>query len=133
MSRFRTPTIDRVDAFTHRVVDVAEEIEDAGKSRRVVDQLVGCGTSVGANLSEADEAVSRADFCKTLGIIVKELNECRYWLRFVAKRGWIKPARLDPLQQEAAELKSIFGSMLLRTRRKGLSPRSQSTPTPARM
>ena len=132
MSRFRPPTIERVDDFTHRVVDVAEEIEHAGRSRRVVDQLVGCGTSVGANLSEADEALSRADFCKTLGIIVKELNECRYWLRFVARRGWIRPSRLDPLQQEASELKSIFGSMLLRTRRRGLTPKSAPQTSPPR-
>jgi four helix bundle protein len=101
-------------------MDVAEEIDRDRRARRVVDQIVGCGTSVGANLSEADEAVSRPDFCKSLGIILKELNECRFWLRFVAKRGWIPESRLLLLQQEAAELKSMFGAMLSRTRKKAV-------------
>ncbi len=118
MGRFRAQTIDRVDAFSYRMMDVAEALERKGKSRRIVDQIIGCGTSVAANLSEADEAMSRPDFCKTLGIVVKELNECRYWLRLVANRGWVKAHLLDPLQVEAFELKRMFGAMISRTRRK---------------
>jgi four helix bundle protein len=118
MGRFRPATIDRTDDFSHRIVDVAEAVEKKGRSRRVVDQMFGCGTSVGANIAEADEALSRKDFSKTLGIVLKELNECRYWLRFVTRRGWIRPQRLEPLQNEALELKRMFGAMLTRTNRK---------------
>jgi four helix bundle protein len=99
------------------MVDVAEELARDNRPRRIVDQIVGCGTSVGANLSEADEAMSRPDFCKTLGIVIKELNECRFWLRFIAKRDWITSPRLTPIAQEALELKTILGAMLTRTRR----------------
>jgi four helix bundle protein len=104
------------------MMDVADDLERSRRARRVVDQVVGCGTSVGANLSEADEAMSRPDFCKCLGIVVKELNETRFWLRFVAKRKWIPESQLAALQTEATELKSIFGAMLSRTRRKALKP-----------
>ena len=117
MGRFREATIQRTDDFSHRMVDVAEAIERKGRSRRVVDQMFGCGTSVGANICEADEAVSRPDFAKTLGIVLKELNECRFWLRFVARRGWVKAQQLESLQTEAVELKRIFGAMFTRTRR----------------
>jgi len=104
------------------MVDVAEDLGSAGRSRRVVEQMIGCGTSVGANIAEADEALSRADFCKCLGIVTKELSECRFWLRFIAKRAWIPPPRLSALELESTELKSIFGAMLSRTRRKGPHP-----------
>ncbi len=117
MGRLRDETLNRVDSFAHRVVDVAEEVERLGKSRRIVDQMIGSGTSVGANIAEADEAMSRPDFCKTLGIVVKELNESRYWLRFVGTRGWIPKPRLTPLDDEATELKKMFGVMLARTRK----------------
>lgn len=122
MPRFRPATIERVEEFSHRTVDVAEELERAGRSRRVVDQMIGSGTSVGANLAEADEALSRPDFCKCLGIAVKELAECRFRLRFVSKRGWIPSQRLTSLELESTELKSMFGAMLSRTRRKGTTP-----------
>lgn len=119
MGRLSRELLERAEAFSHRVFDVAEVIEKQRRPKRVVDQLVGSGTSVGANAWEADEALSRADFCKGLGIAIKEIVETRYWLRFVAQRGWVKPARLAALEAEGLELKRIFGAMLSRTRKTG--------------
>ncbi|CAN5844625.1 hypothetical protein BH11PLA1_BH11PLA1_14120 [soil metagenome] len=85
-------------------------------SRRILDQVTGSGTSVGANCFEADEAMSAKDFCKVLAIVVKELNETRFWLRLAVRREWVPAARLAPLLMEAQELKMIFGSMIARTR-----------------
>jgi four helix bundle protein len=53
-----------------------------------MDQIAASGTSVGANTFEADEAMSRKDFCKALGIANKELNETRFWLRLFVRREW---------------------------------------------
>jgi four helix bundle protein len=117
MPRLSQELLDRTEDLAHRVMDVAEAIEMQRRSRRVVDQLAGCGTSVGANTAEAAEAISRKDFAKTLGIVLKELAETRFWLRFVGRRGWIDEPRLIPLHDETAELKRIFGSMLARIRR----------------
>jgi four helix bundle protein len=91
--------------------------------------MVGCFTSVGANVFEADEAMSRKDFCKSLAISVKELNESRYWIRRAAANGWTKPQRLAPLEAEAIELKRVLGAMVLRTARTtGKDGRRVSTP-----
>jgi four helix bundle protein len=67
MGRLDPDIIERAERLVHRVVDVAEALAEQSRSRRVVDQLMGCGTSVGANVAEADEAQSRADFCRILG------------------------------------------------------------------
>jgi four helix bundle protein len=121
MGRLQTDFLERVESFCDRVLDVVQSLADTPCPRRLADQLSASGTSVGANAYEADEALSRADFCKTLGIVIKELNETRFWLRLVARRGWISPERLAPLETEARELKLIFGSIL-----------SKSRPTPKR-
>lgn len=80
--------------------------------------MLASGTSVAANVFEADEALSRADFCKTLGIAVKELSETRYWIRFTGARGWIVPERLVGLEDESTRLGRILGAMSARVRRK---------------
>lgn len=110
----------RVESFSDRVRDVADAVERIGKSRRVVDQMYGAGTAISANAFEADEALSRADFCKCLGVSGKELSETRYRLRFAGRRGWVPGKRLVALQKEGLELKKILGSIIANTRRSGV-------------
>jgi len=124
MGRLDHDILERTEKFAHRVVDVADVLAEQRRSRRVVDQLVGSGTSAAANLFEADEAMSRADFCKCLAIVVKELNETAFWLRFTATRAWIEAHRLEPLITECSELKRVFGSMLARVRNKDRIPQA---------
>ncbi len=118
MGRLPEEILARAESFSYRALDVVQALRGTDCPRRIVDQLVGCGTSVGANTFEADEALSRKDFCRTLGIIIKELNEARFWLRLIGGRGWVKPDRLEGLEKEAFELKRIYGAMLSRTREK---------------
>ncbi len=116
MGRFKPDMLERVESFSHRVLDVVDALEKRSVSHRILDQITGSGTSIGANVFEADEAMSRADFCKCLAISIKELNETRFWLRLVSRRNWLPPTTLDPLQTEATELKAILGTILHRSR-----------------
>ena|SRR5712671_2746739 len=117
MGRLKETFLDRAESFADRVLDVVDAIEGKSRSKRIVDQMSGSGTAVGANTFEADEALSRPDFCKCLGIALKELNETRFWLRLVARRQWLPESRLSALQKEALELRHVLGSMVARTRR----------------
>jgi four helix bundle protein len=117
MGRLQEAFLERVDRFADRVLDVVDAVESKCRSRRIVDQMSGAGTSVGANVYEADEAMSGPDFCKCVGISLKELNETRFWLRLAVRRGWVPARRLDPLHVEAQELKRIMGSMIARSRK----------------
>lgn len=118
MGRIKVELLTRVEAFSDRIVDVVEVLEKHGRSRRIIDQITGSGTSVGANMFEADEALSRADFCKTIGIVPKELNETRFWIRMISRRKWLPAARLGPLQAESDELRRILGTILTRSRQR---------------
>lgn len=112
--------LDRAEQFVDRCLTVCDQLEKHGVSRRIVDQLTGSSTAVGANLFEADEALSRKDYAKCVAISIKELNETRFWLRLISRRAWIAADRLTGLTTEADELKRIFGAILTRTRAQGV-------------
>jgi four helix bundle protein len=116
MGRLRSELLNRVEAFSHRVLDIVGMLDEQGISRRIVDQLAASGTSIGANLYEADEAMSRKDFVKCLAIANKEMSETRYWLRLVVHRKWVAQVAGEPLLNEGLELQKIIGTMIVRSR-----------------
>jgi four helix bundle protein len=116
LARILENLIGRVEGVCDRVLNVASALEKTKVSRRIIDQLVGSGTSIGANVFEADETMCRADFVKCLCIAVKELNETRFWPRPAARHEWIPAARTQPLLVELVEIKKIFGTMISRTK-----------------
>ena len=118
MGRLSLELRDRAEVFGNRMLDVVQALERKRVYARVIDQMVGCGTSVGANACEADQAMSPPDFCKALGVVVKELGESQYWLRTCTRRTWLSGRRFDPLHEEATQLSKIFSTMIIRTRRK---------------
>ncbi|HYE62306.1 MAG TPA: four helix bundle protein [Phycisphaerales bacterium] len=118
VSRLKPEIVARAEEFSDRMLDVVDALEKKRVYARIIDQMVGCGTSVGANVCEADQAMSANDFCKALGVSVKELGECGYWLRLCVRRKWIPASRLTKLQDEGVQLLKIFGTMIKRTRAK---------------
>ena len=78
---------------------------------RLIEQLVGAGTSVGANYCEADDGVSRKDFKNKIGTCRKEARETKFFLRMVATaEPGLKPEARG-LWQEAKELHLIFSKI----------------------
>lgn len=103
--------IERVTVFGERVVRFSKKIPRDPTNNRLIDQLVGAGTSVGANYCEANESVSRRDFTHTISRCMKEAKETKFFLRMVvaSEPSLVEEAR--PLYREAHELLRIFGSM----------------------
>lgn len=117
MARLKPEFLERAESFSHRMVDVADALGAQRRSARVIEQIIGAGTSTGANVWEASEAISRPDFCKTLGVAMKELSECRFWIRFIQRRNWLDATRLVPLEAEAVELLKVLGTIVSRSRK----------------
>lgn len=116
--------VERCEAFSDRCVALAEQLDRDGRFRRIVEQLAAAGASVAANIAEADEAMSRRDFRKSMAIAKKELVETRFWIRLAIRREWVAQTRLDLLVAELEELKTIVGSILARTREVEAKPTS---------
>jgi len=116
VARLSEELLERVEAVCDRVLDLAEALDKQRRPRRIVSQIIGSGTSVGANVFEADEAMTRPEFARCLAIAVRELNETRFWIRLVIRREWIPGDRLAALLDECDQLKRILGTIIARTR-----------------
>ncbi len=102
---------ERTASFGEAVVRFAKTIPRSPANDRLVNQLVGCGTSVGANYCEANERVSKKDFRNTVGRCVKEAKETKYFLRLIAAAEPRLADEARQLYREAKELHLIFASM----------------------
>lgn len=81
-------------------------------------QLLRSGTSIGANVEEAQAGQSRADFISKYAIALKEARETLYWLRLLEKSNLIEKDLARPLIQEANEICKILGAILASTERR---------------
>ena len=102
---------ERTARFGEAIVRFTKKIPRDPTNNRLIDQLVGCGTSVGANYCEANEAVSKKDFRNTIGRCVKEAKETKFFLRMVAASEPQLAEEARKLYREANELLLIFCSM----------------------
>jgi four helix bundle protein len=106
--------MERVARFGERIIRFAKKIPrgvNHPENNRLIDQLVGAGTSVGANYCEADDAVSGKDFRNKIGTSRKESKETMFFLRMVAASEASLAEDARELWREAKELNLIFGSM----------------------
>ena len=108
---------DRTFAFADRIVRLCLVLEDGGRvSSTLANQLLRAGTSVGANVEEAQGAESKKDFAHKYSIACKEARETHYWLRLLAASEVLPAARLEPLTVEANELIAILTTIIQKSR-----------------
>jgi four helix bundle protein len=106
---------ERTAVFGENVIHFLKRVPRGPRNDRLIDQLVGCGTSVGANYCEANEGVSKKDFKNIIGRCRKEAKESKFFLRMIAasEPNLAKEART--LYREAKELHLIFCSIFRKT------------------
>jgi four helix bundle protein len=95
---------ERTATFGEAIVRFSKKIPRDPTNNRLIDQLVGCGTSIGANYCEANEGVSKKDFRNTIGRCVKEAKETKRFLRMIAASEPALAAEGRELYREAKEL-----------------------------
>jgi len=83
--------------------------------------LLRSGTSIGANLEEAQAGQSRADFVSKCSIALKECRETIYWLRLMSAHKLIEADQLKRLTNEADEIRRILSTIVLRTKQNNRS------------
>ena len=103
--------VERVSLFGERIVRFSKKIPRDPTNNRLIDQLVGAGTSTGANYCEANEAVSQKDFKNTIGRCLKEAKETKFFLRMIVASEPSLAEEARTLYQEAHQLLRIFGAM----------------------
>ena len=102
---------ERTARFGEAVIDFAKTIPQDAVTNRLIGQLVGAATSVGANYVEADDAVSKKEFLKNIGTCRKEARETKHFLRMIVRAVPELKPEARKLWMEAKELNLIFSKI----------------------
>lgn len=109
---------ERAFVFAVRVVKLCQHLDTMpGVSRILSRQLLRAGTSIGANLEEAQGGQSKADFISKNSIALKEARETSYWLRLLVASELIHESRIKGLETEVEELMRIVGAIIVTGRK----------------
>ena len=97
----------RTKRFALRIVRLVESLPKTQSGSVIGNQLLRCGTSVGANYRAACRARSQADFIAKMGIVEEECDETIYWIEMLVEGGQIKRTLVEDLLNEANEILSM--------------------------
>ena len=100
--------IDLSKQFAVDVVNLCTEIKEHRKSNVLLNQLLRSGTSIGANINEANYGQSKADFISKMSIALKETAETEYWIKLLYMSGYIDEKMSESLLNDCLEIKRIL-------------------------
>ena len=97
-------TFDKSFDFAIRIVKLYQFLTTTKSEYVMSKQLLRCGTSIGANISEAQYAQSRADFLSKMKVALKEANETSYWLRLLYRTEYLSENQFQSLFSDIEEI-----------------------------
>mgnify|MGYP000297356444 CR=1 FL=1 len=98
--------------FALNIISVYKKLKSE-KEFEISKQLLRSGTSVGANIEEAQGAQSRKDFIHKLSISYKEIRESIYWIRLLTESQILNKQEHQELLNEAIEIEKILSAILI--------------------
>lgn len=107
----------RTKAFALQIIKLVESLPRGRTADILGRQLLGAGTSVGANYRAGCRAKSTADFISKMGIVEEETDESIYWMELLIEAGIIESHKIESLMKEANELLAITVSSIRTARR----------------
>ncbi len=121
MNEANQKTQERTLSFAVRVVKLCKFLDEQGGVAGVLyKQLIRSGTSIGANVREAQSAQSDRDFLHKLEIALKEARETEYWLIVLVEAEVIKEEKVRALKQESTEIIKILIAITKKLKEKQL-------------
>ena len=96
--------------FAKDIVFLCRNLKHNGVESALINQLLRCGTSVGANVHEAQYAQGTKDFISKFEIALKECNESEYWLELLCETNGISKEEFDTFHKNCVELRRMLVS-----------------------
>jgi four helix bundle protein len=120
---------EKAYAFGVRIVRAYQFLSQEKREYVLAKQLLRCGTSIGANVAEANGALSDAEFSAKISISYKECLETKYWLNLLHDTDYLTSPVFKNLFTDADELaKMLFATLRSTNRIRGQSPSETSAP-----
>ena len=112
--------VERTFEFAVRIIQVCVKLDERpGMGRVMMSQILRAGTSIPANVEEAQSAQSKADFISKMSIALKEARETHLRLRLLATAALFPDKQLQPLIFEADEIRRVIGAIIVSSKRGG--------------
>lgn len=112
---YKSIVLQRSYKFSLAIIEFINKLPQNSMMYQVLSkQLLRSGTSIGANIVEAQASSSRKDFANFISYALKSANETKYWLGLFRDSGKVHGAMLDRLIQEVGEIANMLGSSMLK-------------------
>jgi four helix bundle protein len=102
----------RTRAFALRIIRLAESLPNTPTAKVIKNQMLRCGSSVGANYRAACRAKSKPDFVSKMGTVEEEADESIYWMELLIDAEIVTRSRIADLLDEADQILSIVISSI---------------------
>jgi len=99
-----------------RIIKLANDLPKTPAGFAIANQIIPSGTSIGANVVEAQDAISRKEFVRVMSISLRECRETLYWLVLIEKTNLIQSEEVPALISEGKELRAIIATIIKNTR-----------------
>ena len=104
--------LEKSSAFAIRIVNLYNYLKSTKREFTMSHQLLRSGTSIGANVAEAEFAISREDFINKMHISLKEASETLFWLSLLNDTGYIEESGFKSIAKDCEEIIKILISSL---------------------
>ncbi len=104
--------------FAIRVVNLYQYLTENKKEYILSKQLLRSGTSIGANVTESQNAQSNLDFINKMSIALKETSETKYWLRLLKETGYLTEEESKSMLNDCMEIESILVKIIKTSKEK---------------
>ena len=98
--------------FAVRIVNLYKYLTDTKKEYLLSKQLLRSGTSIGANVAEAEQAQSKPDFISKMNIALKETSETKYWIKLLKATEFLSEKESNSLIGDCVELEKLLVSII---------------------
>ena len=106
---------DKTLDFAVRIVRLYQFLSSEKKEYVLSKQLLRCGTSIGANVAEAQRGQSTPDFATKMCIALKEANETEYWLHLLYRTNYLTQVQYDSILSDLSEILRLLTSICKKT------------------
>ena len=96
--------------FAVRIVNLYKYLNEEKREYVLSKQLLRCGTSIGANLAEAECAISRKDFLAKVYIALKECAETKYWIELLRETVYLTEEQFRSIWNDCEEIRKMLSS-----------------------
>ena len=117
-NRYKIRIEDLTFDFAKNILFLSKDLTSVGKDFVVSKQILRSGTSIAANVTEAEHPQSDADYLSKINIALKEANETKFWLRLLKECGYIHEDRYMTLKNDCEQIIRILVTIVSKVKKR---------------